>query len=184
VFNNEDFWCAFIFDFLWFFLFFCLHFLHFLLPPIVDVDISDIAIIYAYHGKVSESVLHHWIWTILKNKTQLFAPLHKVFAKIKVDSTDCGTTTWTQIFLMHPVTSDSITHKLLASGLKTCLGFKDDSLVFTTDYIASINASASQLSYMIPMTVPDFCALVTLMGLYLSEASGHQKGLQRVSRPR
>ena len=45
VFNNEDFWCAFIFDFLWFFLFFCVHFLHFLLPPIVDVDISDIAII-------------------------------------------------------------------------------------------------------------------------------------------
>ena len=45
MFNNEDFWCAFIFDFLWFFLFFCVHFLHFLLFPIVDVDISDIAII-------------------------------------------------------------------------------------------------------------------------------------------
>jgi hypothetical protein len=29
--------------FLWFF--FCVHFLHFLLPPIVEVDISDIAII-------------------------------------------------------------------------------------------------------------------------------------------
>ena len=43
MFNNEDFWCAFIFDFLCFF--FCVHFLHFLLPPIVDVDISDIAII-------------------------------------------------------------------------------------------------------------------------------------------
>ena len=28
-----------------FFLKFCIHFLHFLLPPIVDVDISDIAII-------------------------------------------------------------------------------------------------------------------------------------------
>ncbi len=45
VFNNEDFWCAFFFDSLWFFLFFCVHFLHFLLPPIVEVDISDIAII-------------------------------------------------------------------------------------------------------------------------------------------
>ena len=45
MFNNEDFWCTFIFDFLCFFLFFCVHFLHFLLPPIVDVDISDIAII-------------------------------------------------------------------------------------------------------------------------------------------
>ena len=49
MFNNEDFWCTFIFDFLCFFLFFCVHFLHFLLPPIVEVDVSvlvsDIAII-------------------------------------------------------------------------------------------------------------------------------------------
>jgi hypothetical protein len=45
VFNNEDFWSAFFFDFLWFFFIFCVHFLHFLLPPIVKVDASDIAII-------------------------------------------------------------------------------------------------------------------------------------------
>ena len=44
VFNNEDFWCAFIFDFYFIFYFFCVHFLHFFLLPIVDVDISDIAI--------------------------------------------------------------------------------------------------------------------------------------------
>ena len=43
------------------------------------------------------------------------------------------------------------------------------------DYIASVNASASQLSHVQPMTVQDVYALVTLMGLYLSEASGHQK---------
>jgi hypothetical protein len=42
VFNNEDFWCAFFFDFLWFFFIFCVHFLHFLLPPIVKVDISSV----------------------------------------------------------------------------------------------------------------------------------------------
>jgi hypothetical protein len=35
VFNYDDFWCAFCFDFLWFFF----------LPPIVKVDISDIGII-------------------------------------------------------------------------------------------------------------------------------------------
>jgi hypothetical protein len=45
VFNNEYFWCAFFFDLLWFCFIFCVHFLHFLLPPIVEVDISDIAII-------------------------------------------------------------------------------------------------------------------------------------------
>jgi hypothetical protein len=43
------------------------------------------------------------------------------------------------------------------------------------DYIASVNASASQLSHVQPMTVQDVYTLVTLMGLYLSEASGHQK---------
>jgi hypothetical protein len=36
------------------------------------------------------------------------------------------------------------------------------------DYIASVNASASQLSHVQPMTVQDVYALVTLMGLYLS----------------
>jgi hypothetical protein len=38
VFNDEDFLCAFSFDFLWIFLYFCVHFLNFLLPPIVEVQ--------------------------------------------------------------------------------------------------------------------------------------------------
>jgi hypothetical protein len=47
-------------------------------------------------------------------------------------------------------------------------------------YIASVNASASQLSHVQPMTVQDVYALVTLMGLYLSEASGHQKAYKEL----
>jgi hypothetical protein len=90
----------------------------------------------------------HWPWKFLKDETKLFVPLHKVFAKIKVDSLDSGTTAWTEIFLLYPITGVSIAHKLLARGLKTCLGFKDDSTAAATDYIASINASASQLSHM------------------------------------
>ena len=43
------------------------------------------------------------------------------------------------------------------------------------DYIDSVNTSASQLSHVQPMTIQDVYVLVTLMGLYLSEASGHQK---------
>jgi len=69
----------------------------------------------------------------------------------------------------------SITHKLLASCLKTCLGFKDDSTAECTDYIKSINTSVSQLSHMSDMLVRDVFDLVTLMGLYLSEACGTQK---------
>jgi hypothetical protein len=100
------------------------------------------------YSKASHTVLQHWPWKFLKDETKLFVPLHKVFAKIKVDSLDSGTTAWTEIFLLYPITGVSIAHKLLARGLKTCLGFKDDSTAAATDYIASINASASQLSHM------------------------------------
>ncbi len=128
------------------------------------------------YSKASHTVLQHWFWRFLKKQTQSFAPLHKVFAKIKVDSPDSGTSAWTEIFLLYPVTGASMAHKLLARGLKTCLGFKDDSTASATAsaYIASVNASASQLSHVQPMTVQDVYTLVTLMDLYLSEASGHQ----------
>ena len=125
------------------------------------------------YSKASLTMLHHWLWRLLKKQTKDFAPLHRVFAKITVDSPDSGTSAWTEIFLLCPLTCSSIAHKLLARDLRTCLSFKDDSTAAATDYIASINASVSQLSHMQPMTVPDFYALVTLMGLYLSEVSCH-----------
>jgi hypothetical protein len=132
------------------------------------------------YSKVLHTVLQHWLWRFLKKQTESFAPLHKVFAKIKVDSPDSGTSVLTEIFLMYPVTCASIAHKLLARGLKTCLGFKNDSMASALDYINSVNASAFQLSHVQPMTVQDVYALVTLMGLYLSEASGHQKAYKKL----
>jgi hypothetical protein len=132
------------------------------------------------YSKASHTVLQHWLWRFLKKQTESFAPLHKVFSKIKVDSPNSGTSAWTEIFLLYPVTGASIAHKLLARGLKTCLGFKNDSMASAVDYIASVNASASQLSHVQPMTVQDVYALVTLMGLYLSEASGHQKAYKEL----
>jgi hypothetical protein len=116
----------------------------------------------------------------LKKQTESFAPLHKVFSKIKVDSPDSGTSAWTEIFLLYPVTGASIAHKLLARGLKMCLNFKNDSMVSALDCIVSVNASASQLSHVQPMTVQDVYALVTLMGFYLSEASGHQRAYKEL----
>jgi hypothetical protein len=47
-------------------------------------------------------------------------------------------------------------------------------------YINSVNTSASQLSHVQPMTVQDVYTLVTLMGLYLSEASCHQKAYKEL----
>jgi hypothetical protein len=73
------------------------------------------------YSKASHTVLQHWLWRFFKKQTESFAPLHKVFAKIKVDSPDSGTSAWTEIF---PVTCASIAHKLLARGLKTCLGLE------------------------------------------------------------
>ena len=99
------------------------------------------------YSKTSHTVLQHWLWRFLKKQTESFSPLHKVFAKIKVDSPDRGTSPWTEIFLLYPVTGASITHKLLARGLKTCLGFKNDSMASALDYITSVNSSASQLSH-------------------------------------
>ena len=131
-------------------------------PPEVPPPVA-----HGSYSKASHTVLQHWLWRFLKKQTQTFAPLHKVFAKIKVDQPDSGTSAWTEIFFLHPVTGASIVHKLLASGLKTCLGFKDDSTAASTAYIVSVNDSASQLSHVQPMTVPDFYSLVTLMGLYL-----------------
>jgi hypothetical protein len=37
------------------------------------------------YSKASHTVLQHWLWRFLKKQTESFAPLHKVFAKIKVD---------------------------------------------------------------------------------------------------
>jgi hypothetical protein len=131
-------------------------------------------------NKVSHTVLQHWFWRFLKKQTESFAPLHKVFSKIKVDSPNSGTSAWTEIFLLYPFTGVSITHKLLARGLKTCLNFKNDSMDSALDYIASVNASVSQLRHVHPMTIQDVYALVTLMGLYLSEASGHQQAYKEI----
>ena len=132
------------------------------------------------YSKASEAVLQHWFWKLLKKKTKDFAPLHLVFTKIKPDSSNCGTTVWTENFLLYPLTGASIAHKLLARGLKTCLGFKDDSTATCTDYIASINTSVSQLGHMPHLSIQDVFALVTLMGLSLSDASGHQQAYKEL----
>jgi hypothetical protein len=91
------------------------------------------------YSKASHTVLQHWLWRFLKKQTEPFAPLHKVFAKIKVDSPDSGTSAWTELFLVYPVTCASIAHKLLSRGLKTCLCFKNDSMASALDYVVAVN---------------------------------------------
>jgi hypothetical protein len=37
------------------------------------------------YSKASHTVLQHWLWRFLKKQTESFAPLHKVFSKIKIE---------------------------------------------------------------------------------------------------
>jgi hypothetical protein len=84
------------------------------------------------YSKASEAVLQHWRWNLLKKKTEVFAPFHRVFTKIRPGSPNCGTVALTEIFLLYPITGASIAHKLLARGLKTSLCFKDNSTAACT----------------------------------------------------
>ena len=69
--------------------------------------------------------LQHWLWKLLRDTTRKFGPLHKVFKKIVVDTSNCGTVASTEIFLCYPVAGPSITHKRRVRGLETRLGFKE-----------------------------------------------------------
>jgi hypothetical protein len=134
----------------------------------------------ASYSKASEAILQHWFWKLLKSKTQNFAPLHHVFVRVKSSSPNCGSEAWTEIFLLYPLTGASIAHKLLARGLQKCLLLTGDSPEACSDDITRINTSVSQLSHLQDMSVRDVFALVILMGLYLSTASGHQKAYKEL----
>jgi hypothetical protein len=86
VFNNEDFWCAFFFDFLWFFFIFCVHFLHFLLPPIVKVDISDIALISVIPDMVKAIIsgitMHHIGDNQYSSKNLSYCPINRFLESV------------------------------------------------------------------------------------------------------
>jgi hypothetical protein len=120
----------------------------------------------ASYSKASEAVLQHWFWKLLKSKTQNFAPLHHVFVRVRPGSLNCGSSAWTEIFLLYPLTGASIAHKLLARGLQQCLMLTDDSTEACTEAIDRINTTVSQLGHMNDMSVHDVFALVILMGLY------------------
>ena len=71
-------------------------------------------------------------------------------------------------------------HKLLAHCLKICLKLKDDFSAAGCDYIERVNTSVSQLAKLQNLTVPDVYVFVSLMGLYLSDASSHQKAYKEL----
>jgi hypothetical protein len=119
-------------------------------------------------------VLQHWLWEFLRDTTVHVGPLHTVFTKIEGTTPKCRTDSWTQIFTHYLVAGTVITHRLLARGLKQCLGFKDGSTTAFTAYITVIKQSASQLRKVKPMAILNVYALVTLKGIHLSESSIHE----------
>jgi hypothetical protein len=63
----------------------------------------------------AEAILQHWLWKTLKNATQCFGPLLKVFATDYDATTTCGTDAWESIFTLFPWSGTAITHQLIAS---------------------------------------------------------------------
>jgi hypothetical protein len=57
------------------------------------------------YNKASHTVRQHCLEVpqeVFKKQTESFAPLHKVFAKVRVDSTDSGTSAWREFSLCTP----------------------------------------------------------------------------------
>ena len=90
----------------------------------------SLAFVTAY-AKGSENILQHWLWKTLKDTTQHFGPLLKVFANNHGTTPSCVTTTsnhgtdawtrnnnhatdsWTRIFTIYQLAGATITHKLV-----------------------------------------------------------------------
>jgi hypothetical protein len=123
----------------------------------------------------AEAIIKHWLWKTLKNATQSFGPLLKVFADDYAANPACGTNAWEQIFTAFPCAGTAITHQLSVSGFQQCISLEDDSTAGFTQYMSRLNESLSQLSTVQPMTISEIYALDALMGLHLSESSRHER---------
>jgi hypothetical protein len=123
----------------------------------------------------AEAIIQHWIWKTLKNTTQSFGPLLKVFAVDYAANLACGTHAWEQIFTAFPFAGTAITHQLVVSGFEQCISLEEDSTARFTQYMARLNESLAQLSTVQQMTLSEIYALAALMDLHLSESSRHER---------
>jgi len=101
----------------------------------------------------AEGILQHWLWKTLKNTTQSFSPLLKVFATDYDVTTTCCTDAWESIFTLFPRAGAAITHQLIVRGFEQCMSIQDDSTATFTKYIARLNESLAQLATVKPMSL-------------------------------
>ena len=87
----------------------------------------------------AEAIIQHWLWKTLKNATQYFGPLLKVFAVDYDDTIACGSNAWEQIFTAFPCAGTVITHQLIVSCFQQCMSLQDDSTAVFTQYMALLN---------------------------------------------
>jgi len=87
----------------------------------------------------AEAIIQHWLWKTLKNATQYFGPLLKVFAVDYDDTIACGSNAWEQIFTAFPCAGTVITHQLIVSCFQQCMSLQDDSTAVFTQYMARLN---------------------------------------------
>jgi hypothetical protein len=93
----------------------------------------------------AEGILQHWLWKTLKNTTQSFSPLLKVFATDYDVTTTCCTDAWESIFTLFPRAGAAITHQLIVRGFEQCMSIQDDStrLRLPSTLLASMSLSPS-----------------------------------------
>ena len=121
--------------------------------------------------------LSHWLWKTLKNATQSFGPLLKVFATYYDTTSSCGTDAWESIFTLFSSAGTVITHQLIVNGFEQCMSIQDDSTPMFTKYIARLNKPLTQLATVKPMSVSEIYALASLMELHLSSSARHVRDL-------
>ncbi len=105
----------------------------------------------------AEAILQHWLWKTLKNVTQSFGPLLKVFVTDYDTTTSSGTDAWESIFTLFPRAGTAITHQLIMSGFEQCMSIQDDSTATFPKYIVCLNESLAQLATVKPQKL---CSLM------------------------
>ena len=133
------------------------------------------------YAKGSELVLQHWLWKLLRDKSQTFGALLQVFVDIPCTTRNCGSDVWNAIFTKYPLVGPSVTHKLIARTIQFLLTTPaTDSEADFVPWMDKVNTAHAQLQGVPPMSMSDLFALVALVGMDRSKHGRYQKAYQEL----
>ena len=133
------------------------------------------------YAKGSELVLQHWLWKLLRDKSQTFGALLQVFVDIPCTTRNCGSDVWNAIFTKYPLVGPSVTHKLIARMMQFLLTDRStDSEADFVPWMDKVNTAHAQLQGVPPMSMSDLFALVALVGMDRSKHGRYHKAYQEL----